>query len=122
MIKSGLQDVWAAPSRADAEGRLARLIDKVRDKHARLAQWLEETAHETLAFLRLPADHRKRMRTTNGMEHDHMQVRRRTHVIRIFPNEDSLLRLVSALAVERNEQWCEKRYLTFAVSEKLQKI
>lgn len=111
-IYAGLQDVWAAPSRKEAEGRLARFIEGLRKRHSKLAAWLEETAHETLAFFMLQTPvHRKRLRTTNGMEHDHAQVRRRTRVIRIFPNEESLLRLVTALAIERNEQWCERRYL-----------
>jgi putative transposase len=117
VIKSALHDVWEAPSRSEAEGRLARFVATVRSRSARLADWLEETAQETLGFLRLPAAHRKRLRTTNGMEHDHMQVRRRTRVIRIFPNDESLLRLISALAVERNEQWCEKKYVTFEAKE-----
>lgn len=113
--KTGLQDVWAAPNRTEAEARLNRLIETLRPQHKRLATWLEETAAETLAFFELPEEHRKRLRTTNGMEHDHMQVRRRTRVIRIFPNEESLLRLTTALAVERNEQWCEKKYVVFAM-------
>lgn len=117
-IKTALHDVWAAPTRTEADGRLARLIETLRSKHARMAEWLEASAHDTLAFFRLPAEHRKRLRTTNGMEHDHMQVRRRTRVIRIFPNEESLLRLASALAVERNEQWCEKKYVTFEAASK----
>lgn len=45
------------------------------------------------------------------MEHDHGEVRRRTSVIRVFPNEESLLRLVTSLAIERNEQWLERKYL-----------
>lgn len=111
-IKSALHDVWEARDRSEAEARLARFIDSLRKRHARLAAWLEETAHETLSFfaLRWPT-HRRRLRTTNSMEHDHDQVRRRTRVVRIFPNEESLLRLTSALAIERNEQWCERRYL-----------
>jgi len=113
--KTGLQDVWAAPNRTEAEARLNRLIETLRPQHKRLATWLEESAAETLAFFELPEEHRKRLRTTNGMEHDHMQVRRRTRVIRIFPNDESLLRLTTALAVERNEQWCEKKYVVFAM-------
>jgi len=94
--KTGLQDVWAAPHRTEAEARLSRLIETLRPQHKRLAIWLEETAPETLAFFELPEEHRKRLRTTNGMEHDHMQVGRRRRGIRIFPNEESLLRLTTA--------------------------
>lgn len=54
--------------------------------------------------------HRLRLRSTNSVEHDHADVRRRTRVVRIFPNDASLVRLASALAMERNEQWMERRY------------
>jgi putative transposase len=47
------------------------------------------------------------------MEHDHAEVRRRSRVVRIFPNEASLIRLLGALAIERNEQWLERRYMVF---------
>jgi putative transposase len=104
---------WAAPNREEAEARLVKRIDALRSKAPKLAQWLEETAHETLAYFVLPAGvHRTRLRTTNSIEHDHAEIRRRTRVVRIFPNEASLVRLTSALAIERNEQWMERRYLT----------
>jgi transposase-like protein len=60
------------------------------------------------------ADHHvqaERLRSTNSIEHDHMAVRRRTRVIRVFLNEGSFLRLASALAMERNEKWLAKRYV-----------
>jgi putative transposase len=80
-----------------------------------LAEWLEDTAKQTLACFVLPAGvHRTRLRTTNSIEHDHAEIRRRTRVVRIFPNEVSLVRLVTALAIERNEQWMERRYLTMS--------
>src|SRR5690554_6056425 len=62
---------------------------------------------------------RIRLRTTNAVEHDHAEVRRRTRVVRIFPNEASLLRLASALAMDRNEQWATRRYLLIREEEKL---
>ena len=77
-----------------------------------VAAWLEATLGETLSFYVLPeAEARRRLRTTNAVEHDHAEVRRRTRVIRIFPNEDSFLRLGTALAIERSEQWAQRRYL-----------
>jgi transposase-like protein len=72
--------------------------------------WLEETIEDTLAVYALAKpETRRRLRTTNSIEHDHMAVRRRTRVIRIFPNVASLVRLLSALAIERNEQWMARR-------------
>lgn len=111
-LKGALKDIWAAPVRSEAEARLARLIDGLRERHVSLADWLEETAEETLGFFSLPDPaHRRRLATTDGIEHDHAEIRRRTRVVRIFPNEASLLRLATALAAERNEQWLERRYL-----------
>jgi putative transposase len=81
-------------------------------KIASLVEWLEETVEQTLACFVLPAGKaRERLRSTNSVEHDHAEIRRRTRVVRIFPNEASLVRLISALAVERNEKWMERRYL-----------
>ncbi len=78
-----------------------------------VADWLEETVEQTLACFVLPAGmHRLRLRSTNSVEHDHAEIRRRTRVVRIFPNEASVVRLTSALAIERNEKWMERRYLS----------
>jgi transposase-like protein len=111
---TGLRDVWAAPTREEARARLARLVDTMRAKKVpTLVAWLEETAEQTLACYELPAGvHRLRLRSTNSVEHDHAEIRRRTRVVRIFPNDASLVRLASALAVERNEKWMERRYFS----------
>ena len=58
-----------------------------------------------------PGDLRRKLKSTNSIEHEHGEMQRRTKVVRIFPNERSLLRLGTALAIERNEQWMERRYL-----------
>lgn len=111
-VRDGLRDVWAAPTRAEAEARLARLVAGLREAAPRLADWLEQQAPDTLAVYGLPdREARRRLATTNSIEHDHMAVRRRTSVVRVFPNEASFLRLGTALAVERNEQWLARRYV-----------
>ncbi|MBA4158384.1 MAG: transposase [Gemmatimonadetes bacterium] len=112
-VLTGLRDVWAAPEREEAESRVAKLIDALRGKTPKLAERMEESVQETLSCFILPAGtHRTRLRSTNSIEHDHAEIRRRTRVVRIFPNEASLVRLASALAIECNEQWMERRYLT----------
>lgn len=105
-LLEGLRDAWAAPTREEARARLARLIDTMRSRKVpALAEWLEETVEQTLGCYVLPAGvHRLRLRSTNSVEHDHAEIRRRTRVVRIFPNEASLVRLASALAIERNEK------------------
>lgn len=111
-VKQGLADVWSAPTKAIAELRAAALITQLRSTLPTVAEWVESSIGETLAVYALTdKEARRRLRTTNGIEHDHMAVRRRTAVIRVFPNEASLLRLVSALAMERNEKWLARRYV-----------
>ena len=81
-----------------------------------LADWIEENIPEGLAVFALPSKHRKRMRTTNTLERLHEEIKRRTRVARLFPNEASLLRLVSAIEMEISEDWIAgKRYLNMNV-------
>lgn len=111
-LKDGLRTVWSAATRSEAEARLARLVVELRPVASRVADWLETDAPATLGVFALAdRDARRKLASTNGIEHDHMAVRRRTRVIRVFPNEASLVRLTSALAQERNEQWLARRYV-----------
>ena len=73
---------------------------------------MEENIEETFTFYRLPPPHHKHMKSTNMLERLNEEIKRRTHIVRIFPNEASCLRLVRALAVEKHEEWIEgTRYL-----------
>lgn len=111
-LLAGLRDVWGAPTRAVAEQRGAALAAGLRPTLPAVATWLDETLAETLGFYVLPeAEARRRLRTTNALEREHEEVRRRTRVIRIFPNEASFLRLASALAADRNDTWAKRRYV-----------
>ncbi|MDP9201855.1 MAG: IS256 family transposase [Gemmatimonadota bacterium] len=117
-VAAAIRDAWSAPTAEEARARARRFAATVRKAVPRLAEWIEESFEDTLGFYTLGAsEHRRRLKTTNSMEHDHAEVRRRSRVVRIFPNEASVLRLLSALAVERNEQWMERRYLTMTEEE-----
>ena len=73
---------------------------------------VEETIEETFTFYRLPRQHHKHLKSTNMLERPNEEIKRRTHVVRIFPNAESCQRLVRALAVETHENWLEAhRYL-----------
>ena len=77
-----------------------------------MASHLEEELEDCLACYALPAAHRVRVRTTNGLERFNQELKRRTRVVRIFPNRAALLRLVTALAMEQSEEWVSgRRYL-----------
>ena len=81
-------------------------------KAPRTALLLEEHGEEILGVYALPEAHRKRMRTTNMLERQNQELKRRTRVVRIFPNPASCLRLVSALLIETSQQWMERIYLS----------
>ena len=97
---------------AEARADLAAWIGKWQAKYPRLVAWVEESIEETLTFYRLPRQHHKHLKSTNMLERLNEEIKRRTHVVRIFPNAESCLRLVRALCVETHENWLEAhRYL-----------
>ena len=105
---------WIYDRRDLAEARrdLAQWLVKWQAKYAKLCAWVEDNIEETLTYYRLPLAHHKHMKSTNMLERLNQEIKRRTHVVRIFPNADSCLRLVRALAVEIHENWLEAlRYL-----------
>jgi transposase-like protein len=110
--------VFDAPDQKQACKRANRLIEEWAVTYPDLSDWLEETIEDALAVFVLPAAHRKRLRTTNGLERFHQEGRRRSRVIRIFPNRASCLRLDTALAMEQSEDWLTgHRYLDMQVIE-----
>ncbi len=105
---------WIYDRRALSEARsdLAAWLRKWSPRYPKLTGWAEETIEETFTFYRLPRQHHKHMKSTNMLERFNEEIKRRTIVLRIFPNEDSCLRLIRALAVETHENWLEaNRYL-----------
>ena len=105
---------WIYDRRDLAEVRrdIAAWLSKWQAKHSKLCDWVEENIEETLTYYRLPLPHHKHMKSTNMLERLNQEIKRRTHVVRIFPNTESCVRLVRALAVETHENWLEgTRYL-----------
>jgi putative transposase len=96
----------------EAKRDLAAWLSKWQATYPKLCGWVEEHIEETLTFYRLPRQHHKHLKSTNLLERLNEEIKRRTHVVRIFPNAASCLRLVRALAVEMHENWLEAhRYL-----------
>jgi transposase-like protein len=103
-----LRQIWNAPTLIAAEAELKALATRHAKTAPKLALWLETAGPEGLAVFHLPESHRRRMRTSNPIERAIQQeIKRRTQKIRVFPNEASLERLVSAILVEIDEQWAE---------------
>ena len=104
-LAAAIRSVFNSPDRHEANRRLAMTVKTYRAKHPKLSEWLEENIPEGLAVFELPAEHRIRLRTTNGLELLNKELKRRTQVATLFPNEASLLRLVSAILIEVSEEW-----------------
>jgi len=101
-----LREIWNAKNLATAEAELKALVEAYRKSAPELAAWLEVAVPEGLAVFTLPEHHRKRMRTSNPIERAVQQeLKRRTVKVRVFPNNTSLLRLVTAVLVEIDETW-----------------
>ena len=100
----------------EAQRDLAAWLAKWSAKYPKLTNWVEDHIGETLTFYRLPRAHHKHLKSTNMLERLNEEIKRRTRVVRIFPNTESCLRLVRALCVETHEAWLEdNRYLNMAL-------
>ena len=109
---------WIYERRNVEEARrdLAAWLTKWDERYAQLCNWAEANIEETLTFYRLPQQHHKHLKSTNMLERINQELKRRTLVVRIFPNRESCLRLIRALAVEIHEDWVEAtRYLNMEV-------
>ena len=96
----------------EARSDLAAWLSRWQARYPKLTNWVEETIEETFAFYRLPLQHHKHLKSTNMLERVNQEIKRRTHIVRVFPNGESCLRLVRALAIEIHEDWLEaNRYL-----------
>ena len=114
-VLEGWREVREAKTLEEARARLRELVEALEVKHPEVAAWLEEAGEEALAVYALPEEHRKRMRSTNMLERLNQELKRRTRVVRIFPDGSSCLRLVTALAMETSEEWQARCYLDMAV-------
>jgi len=107
-----IKSVFDAPDRSQAERLLKQTCVKYQKTAPKLAAWMEESIPQGLSVFELPTAHRRRLRTTNMLERVNKELKRRTRVATLFPNDDSLLRLVSAVLIETSEDWeTAKAYL-----------
>ena len=104
-VAQAIRDIFNAPDKTEAERMLDRLVVRYQQKAPKLAEWAQENIPQGLTVFQLPQSHRVRLRTTNGLERLNREIKRRTRVASIFPNEQALLRLASALLVEIDDEW-----------------
>jgi len=113
-VAAAIRAIFNAPHLNEAKRLLAETVQHYRGVAPKLATWMEENLPEGLMVFAFPEAHRRLIRTTNGLERVNQEIRRRTRVARLFPNEASCLRLVTAVVMEMSEEWeTGKAYLTF---------
>ena len=95
----------------EARRRLNEFIEQFEKLAPKAMACLEQAFEDAMVVMTLLDKYRKRLRTTNMQERVNSEIKRRTHVIRIFPNNDAAFRLIGALLAEINEQWLTRRYL-----------
>ena len=111
-VAETIRDVFNAMDREQAEQRLRAAVERYSTAAPDLASWIEENLPEGLSVFSIPKPHRRMLRTSNWLENLNGKVRKRTAVVGLFPNTDSLLRLISAVLRETDERWLTgKRYL-----------
>src|SRR5919205_633857 len=113
-VAAAIRAIFNAGSLSEAKRLLGETVQRYQASAPKLATWMEENLPEGLMVFAFPAAHWRLIRTANGLERLNQEIRRRTRVARLFPNEASCLRLVTAVVMEISEEWeTGKAYLTF---------
>lgn len=121
-VAADIRSIFNSHDLASAQARLKTLVDAYSKSAPKLSAWMEENIPQGLAVFSLPTAHQRRMRTSNAIERVNQELKRRTRVASLFPNEASLLRLISALLCEISEEWLAgKIYLNMKPADLPQK-
>ncbi len=114
-VAADIRAIFTAPDQDQAEHLLQKFLARYQKTAPKLVEWAEEAIPEGFTVFTFPASHRRRLRTTNLLERLNQEIRRRTRVARLFPNEAACTRLVSAILMEISEDWqtADKRYVVF---------
>jgi hypothetical protein len=114
VVSAFIATAFAQDDAAAASAQWRRVADQLRPKLPKLATFLDEAETDVLAYMTFPPQHRTKLHSTNPIERLNGEIKRRTEVVGIFPNEDAIVRLIGAILLEQNDEWAVQRarYMT----------
>jgi transposase-like protein len=109
VVAAFIGTAFAQDDAETARTQWRQVADQLRPKLPKLAALLDEAEADVLAFMSFPKDHRPKIHSTNPIERLNGEIKRRTEVVGIFPNEEAIVRLVGAILLEQNDEWAVQR-------------
>jgi len=107
-----IPEIFAQEGEADARRQWRAVADQLRERFAKVGALMDEAEADVLAHMTFPKAHRLQIHSTNPLERLNAEIKRRTDVVGIFPNEAAIVRLVGAILLEQNDEWqLQRRYL-----------
>jgi putative transposase len=112
MVAAGLRQAFQQPDQAAARASLCHFADQLHNRWPKLKVFVDDSLDDVLAYMSFPAQHRTKLHSTNPLERLNKEIKRRADVVGIFPNEDSIKRLIGAVLLEANDEWqLQHRYM-----------
>lgn len=113
MVSAAIKTAFEQETTDDAHAEWRVVADRLRERFPKLAKLMDDAEHDVLAYRQFPAPHRRQLHSTNPIERLNGEVKKRTRVVGIFPNEAAIIRLVGAILLEQNDEWAvTRRYMT----------
>jgi putative transposase len=113
MVSAAIRTVFAQETKEAAHTEWRAVADRLRDRFPKLSTVMDDAEHDVLAYMAMPKEHWSQIHSTNPIERLNREVKRRTNVVGIFPNEDAIVRLVGAILLEQNDEWAVgRRYMS----------
>ena len=120
MVAATVRTIFAQPNQEEARRQLARVAEGLQGRFPRVSEMLLETEEEILAYMAFPTEHWRQIHSTNPLERLNKEIKRRADVVGIFPNHESVIRLVGAVLAEQHDEWAVgRRYFSQESMKKL---